>query len=892
MITTINGQPFNFDSRPDETAIEVIRERAGLTGTKMACGAGVCGACTVLVDDTPLCSCLLPANHLEGRQVQTIEHHGPEQLHPIQKAFMANDGLQCGFCTPGFINEGIAFYDRWRKEQGTAKPSREQVAQAMSGHLCRCAAYVGIYDAIQQACAGDYDNVIAIKAPRVDALEKVTGAAKYTVDVKLPGQLEGKILRSPHAHALVQAIDSTAALALDGVVAVADLLEGKKRVRYVGQPIAGVAAVDEPTARAALKLIRVTYEVQPHVIDPKAARRKGAPEVYPDGHDDLRSSAEGFTFPGSWSGNVRRTSIKPTSWRPAAARRHVESARKARPDHLVEHTYRNEQQVHTALEPHATVAEWTGPQQLAVYASTQNVHKLRKELADHFDLEPAAVAVDSQYIGGGFGGKQGMYNETIAAVTLARRANAPVRVVNDRLEELSYSSLRPAATMAAAVVTKADGAPEALVYKTAGEGGIAIGSMGAGMYGLMAPRVLRDLDDSNIVTNSAPGTPFRGPDAPSTFWAMEQAIDEAAAKLDLDPVTIRRRWYPDHEIRNRLLDWVAALPVWQARKGVGGEGGRYRIGVGLAMASWMFIYNPDVKVTVSSSAAGIKASTATQDIGNGTRTSIAKAVEDAMGIDRNLITVEIGRGDLPVGPVAGGSQVTTSVYPPTYKGAEEVMAHLAKEAQTKLGLTQVSVSHGGVNHSAGFTGWAEILAVAAPFSHTDQRGTERGPLGLRLNLSQAEDDPSVGMRMGHTAIVTQLEVDTRLGKIRPLHVWNRLAVGKIFVPELATSQVYGGVIQGLGYALYEQKQYDLKTGHTLSSNLNDYRIPGIGDTPEIEVSFDEQGYEEIRGQGIGLAELATVGVAASVGNAVYHATGRRPLETPITPFDVVAGMKG
>jgi xanthine dehydrogenase YagR molybdenum-binding subunit len=165
-------------------------------------------------------------------------------------------------------------------------------------------------------------------------------------------------------------------------------------------------------------------------------------------------------------------------------------------------------------------------------------------------------------------------------------------------------------------------------------------------------------------------------------------------------------------------------------------------------------------------------------------------------------------------------------------------------------------------------------------------------LGLRLNLSQAEDDPSVGMRMGHTAIVTQLEVDTLLGKIRPLHVWNRLAVGKIFVPELATSQVYGGVIQGLGYALYEQKQYDLKTGHTLSSNLNDYRIPGIGDTPEIEVSFDEAGYEEIRGQGIGLAELATVGVAASVGNAVYHATGRRPLETPITPFDVVAGMKG
>ena len=480
MITTINGQPFEFDPRPDETAVEVIRERAGLTGTKMACGAGVCGACTVLVDGTPLCSCLLPANHLEDKQVQTIEHHDQEDLHPIQKAFMAHDGLQCGFCTPGFVNEGIAFYTRWREEHGITRPSREAVAVAMGGHLCRCAAYVGIYEAIQRACAGEYDQVEMVQAARVDALEKVTGTAKYTVDLKLDGQLEGKILRSPHAHALVKAIDSSAALALEGVVAVTDLMEGKQRVRYVGQPIAGVAAVDEPTALAALKLIKITYEVLPHVIDARRARRKGAPEVYGDGHNDLHSSAEGFTFPGSWTGNTRRTTIKPTSWRPAAARRHVAAARRQRPQHLVEQIYRNEQQVHTALEPHAAVARWDGPQQLAVYASTQSVHALRKEVADHFDLEREQVTVESHHIGGGFGGKQGLYNETVAAITLARHANAPVRVVADRLEELSYSSLRPANTMQTAVVTKADGAPEAIIYKTMNEGGIAIGGYGCG----------------------------------------------------------------------------------------------------------------------------------------------------------------------------------------------------------------------------------------------------------------------------------------------------------------------------------------------------------------------------------------------------------------------------
>ncbi|MEZ4660745.1 MAG: molybdopterin cofactor-binding domain-containing protein [Caldilineaceae bacterium] len=431
----------------------------------------------------------------------------------------------------------------------------------------------------------------------------------------------------------------------------------------------------------------------------------------------------------------------------------------------------------------------------------------------------------------------------------------------------------------------------AIAIKAFGDSGVAIGSLGATMYGLTAPRVLRDMEDHNVVNNTPPGTPFRGPDIPTVLWAIEQAADEAAFKHNLDPVALRRQWYSGHEIRNRLLDWVEALPVWHGRGAVAGGAGRYKQGVGLSTASWAFIYNPDAQVTVSSSPAGITVSTATQDIGNGTRTALAQAVADVLGIGRGQITIQIGRADLPVGPVAGGSQVTASVYPTAYKAAQDVMAHLVKEAESRLGLQNLKAAHGGVEHAAGFTPWAAILEQAAPFSATDKRGAERGPLGLRINLSRGEDDPAIGMRMGHAVIVTQVEVDTRLGKIRPLHVWSKLAVGKIHVPELARSQVYGGVIQGLGYALYEQKQYDQRTGHTLSANLNDYRIPGIGDTPEITVDFDEKGFEEIRGQGIGLAELATVGVAAAVGNAVHHATGWRPLQTPITPLDVVAGLK-
>ena len=195
LTTLINGSSLAFAPRHDETALEVIRQRAGLTGTKQACGGGICGACTVLVDGQPTCSCLMPATHMANREILTVEHHGRDNLHPVQLAFMANDGLQCGFCTPGFINEGIAFYERWRAEHGRQTPTRDEIALAMGGHLCRCAAYVGIYAAIQQACAGDFDEATESNAPRVDALAKVTGAAQYTVDITLPDQLEGKILR-------------------------------------------------------------------------------------------------------------------------------------------------------------------------------------------------------------------------------------------------------------------------------------------------------------------------------------------------------------------------------------------------------------------------------------------------------------------------------------------------------------------------------------------------------------------------------------------------------------------------------------------------------------------------------------------------------------------------
>ena len=220
----INGRSVALPEDPDALLIDVLRDGLRLTGTKLVCGAGVCGACTVLVDGAPVVSCLLPAKAAADKTITTVEGIGAAKLHAVQRAFMALDALQCGFCTPGFIVEASAFHDAWRAERGATAPTREEVARALSGHLCRCGAYDNIIRAVTEACSGRHDGETET-SPRVEARQKVTGAAVYTVDVRHEGQLEGLILRSPHAHARVVSVDLAPARAMPGVAAALSLLD-------------------------------------------------------------------------------------------------------------------------------------------------------------------------------------------------------------------------------------------------------------------------------------------------------------------------------------------------------------------------------------------------------------------------------------------------------------------------------------------------------------------------------------------------------------------------------------------------------------------------------------------------------------------------------------------
>jgi xanthine dehydrogenase YagR molybdenum-binding subunit len=883
METHINGQPVSLAQvDPELSALEFLRERRRLTGAKLVCGEGVCGACAIRVDGVAVNSCLLPATALADHAVETIEAYA-DPLHPVQKAIMACDGLQCGFCTPGFVIEGISFYERWRAAHGVSAPSRAELAEALAGHLCRCGAYAGILEAISGACAGRFDAGEVIP-PRVEAVEKVTGRARYTVDIMYEGQLEGRILRSPHPHARVHAIDAAAALALEGVRAVVDLLGPERVVRYVGQEIAAVAAVDHRTAQAALGLIRVEYEPLPAVIGMAAARAAGAPPVYGARHQAAPSASEFMVLPGAWRGNVRGPLLGGYfSWRPGAARRRIAAARAGGSPHLVEGVWRTGPQAHTSFEPHAAVARWEG-ERLTVHLSTQSCDHAAREIAHLFRLPRAEVRVRCEHVGGAFGAKQRLTTEAVAAIKLSKAAGAPVRVALDRQEELTVGGYRPGTEIHLALLADADGAARALSAHVSAELGVAINSIIASMMSLIYNIKPRALIDDDVVSNVAPAQPFRGPGGPQACWALEQAVDQMAHQLGTDPITLRRRW-DDHPLRRQLYRWAESLPVWRERGPVGAGTGRFRRGVGLAAAHWPAYFLPAARVEVASSPAGLVVRTATQDMGNGTRGLLARVVAGVFGLPPTAISVHLGDSQAPRGPHSAGSMTTSSLAGPARRAALRLRAQLLAAAGARLRRPNPRAARGGIAFADGFCAWDEVLRALPPLTASAGRGLDRGIPAVPMAFGM--DGATSGRVNPGAVVVVEVEVDTRLGRVRPLAVWEGLAAGRIIVPALARSQCYGGIIQGLSYALYEQRHIDPASGRPLSIGVEDCRLAGIGDVPEMTLFFLEEGFAHVPGGATGLSEIATVPVAAALANAVFHATGRRPYQAPILPAHII-----
>jgi xanthine dehydrogenase YagR molybdenum-binding subunit len=526
-----------------------------------------------------------------------------------------------------------------------------------------------------------------------------------------------------------------------------------------------------------------------------------------------------------------------------------------------------------------------------VHVSTQNVFHVMELLAKRYKLAHDKVQVIADHVGGGFGSKGTLGIETTAAIDLARVAKAPVRIVYDRHEELSVTGYRPAAEMKIALLPSPEGALKALSLTAYADTGAATNSTLAALARLIYPAEAKELIDFDVISNLPPGAPFRGPGGPPMAFALEQAIDEAAIRMKVDPIGLRKRWDPNPN-RQRLYDWASSLEAWRSVKPPQTQTGRYRRGVGVATGYWLYLWQPGSKVDLAVVGGRIVASCATQDIGQGSRTVIANTVAREFGLEPHEIDVRIGDSNLPEGPGAGGSRVTASVVPPALLAVQKLKA--AIEAAANRAPVKGSNAP-----------WRELLAaspdlaVSAVRPEDETRSDLRSPLrevgimGIIFSwMMRRFSNIAVGAGVPSSVQVIEVEVDTWLGHVRVLKVHTGIAVGKIAAPALAHSQAAGSVIQGLGYALYEARETDARTGDILTAGMEDYRIPGISDIPEIDVHFDEGGFDHVLGGSVGIGEVATVPTSPALANAIRNAVGVRLTEIPIRPDRLIAALKG
>jgi len=447
-----------------------------------------------------------------------------------------------------------------------------------------------------------------------------------------------------------------------------------------------------------------------------------------------------------------------------------------------------------------------------------------------------------------------------------------------------FGGYRPLTELQIAAVTNEELEPMGLTCWAYGTAGVAVQSQAVPWIRMTyaGPKHLQDFD---ITTNTGPARPMRAPSGPPAFFALESLMDQLAHQVGVSPVALRRKW-DDSDVREGLYEWVESLPVWRDRAAVGTGSGRMRSGVGFAIGNWFNAFNNATRIElVASAEAGLVARCAVQDMGNGSRSVIAKAIGETLGVSPHDVGLEVGVAevDVPVGPNSSASRTTPSVYPTSIDAAERLKAALLKVA-AKSGLSSPRWAPGAIEHDGGRVGVFELLgSLEEPVRVVSHRRGGNSTFDLLGAMPSGRMGVSVFPKMTGSVAVARVDVDTMLGRVYPREVWVGISVGKIVNPELARSQIYGAVIQSVGFALTEQRHYDPATGRLLSANLEDYRIPGIGDTPEVHVFFDESGFQDMKGGACGLSELATLAPPPAIANAVFHATGWRPHDLPMRP---------
>ncbi|HUJ08963.1 MAG TPA: xanthine dehydrogenase family protein molybdopterin-binding subunit [Verrucomicrobiae bacterium] len=677
-------------------------------------------------------------------------------------------------------------------------------------------------------------EVVGQPVRRVDTSVKATGSAKYPSDMQPAGWLYGMIYRAPWPAAKVTRINLEKAKKIPGINAVVAEREGERTVRFYGEELAAVAGTSKQACLDALRAIEVEATPQPFVVKEEIAKNPNSPRVWPDA-------------PNLGEANVREHGDVDKAFADAAA--------------IVEGFFTTPVQIHHPLEPHGNTVSVTDDG-TTCWASTQGITSVREGLASYLNVSQDKVRVVTDYMGGGFGSKFGPGVEGGLAARLSQIAGAPVRLMLTRFEQSLAVGNRPSSFQRIKLGASADGKLVAFEMDAFGTAGIGAGRAtagGGGGAGFPAPYIyivpnIR-VKQAHVAINAGQARAFRAPGHPIASFGMESILDELAVKLKMDPVELRLKNDPS-EIRRREYTIGAERFGWKEKyKPPGSSAGPVKVGVGCGGATWggggrgshaEAQINPDGSVEVRCG---------TQDLGTGTRTLVAMVAAEVFGLKPEQITARIGDTQFPPSGASGGSTTAASVCPAIFTTCTSALTELQKRA--------------GIDNVRG-DNWKSACRK----------------LGVTPVVAQGRWEEGLSSSGVGGVQFAEVAVDTETGFVKVRKILCVQDCGLIVNKLTCETQAHGGIIMGLGYALYEERVMDSATGVVLNPNFETYKLPNFADVPEIEVVLLDMPERGV----IGVGEPVTIPTASAIANAVANALGVRVPSLPITPNRVLAAL--
>ncbi|MCP3754204.1 molybdopterin-dependent oxidoreductase [Streptomyces sp. TBY4] len=889
MTYTVNGRDFAEEPDPGQCLRTFLRA-LGHFGVKKGCDSGDCGACTVWLDGSPVHSCITPAFRAEGHEVTTIEGLGsPGDLHPAQRRFRDAPGFQCGFCTAGMIMTSATF----------TEAQKADLPRALKGNLCRCTGYRAIEDAVKgvasvQTAAPGRAVGTSVGAPAAE--DVVTGRAEFTMDTRMEGMLHLKVLHSPHAHARIVSIDRTAALAVPGVHRVYTWEDVPRKrfttaihtdhlvdpddtyilddtVRFVGQRVAAVLADTVGAAEEGCRKVEVEYEVLPAVFDPEEAMAEGAPQLHGSEDPFVRDSVHNLLLEiHSRIGDV--------------------DAGFAEADVIHEATYSSPRVQHAHLETHGSIA-WMEDGRLNVRTSSQSPSIAKVKLAYLFALRPDQLRVFCKRVGGGFGGKQEVISEDLAALA-ALDTGRPVSFEYTREEEFTTASPRHPMKLTVKLGARSDGTLTAFQVRNVSNtgaygnhGGETLYAGGAAVMIYRCPN--KKYDAFSVYTNTVPSGALRGYGMTQPAFAVESAMDELALALHMDPLELRRRNIvrpgdplvalhdgPDDVMFNedglgKCIDLVAGELARTADQPSPGPG--WLVGVGVA-SSLHETAPPTEHISEAWITLGddlvYELAVGTVEFGEGTSTAHVQIAANQLGTIPSrirLVQSDTDRTGFDTGAFASAGLFVAGNA--VLQAANAVRDRILEFAAAHTGVHLVMCSMDDEHVVCG----DERVSLAALVALARARGIRFTAARKAYGSPRSVTSNTQGFRIA---------VHPVTGEIRILYSVQAADAGVLINPEQVRGQVEGGVAQGIGFALTENYQVDAE-GVMANPNLRNYRIPTYADVPRTHVllvgSSDSVGAMRSKG----MAECCINPVAPALANALRDATGIRYRELPLTP---------